>query len=216
MSRHTATRPRTTARRRRFSLAAVLTILAGMLTVSTLPSVAPQASAAIEQPFTAPFNAQTNGAITVTGNSQMTCPAAAACTTARSTTPTATQTTGSNNDFTMQFVDSDAVPTTSNSTSAGLTLIGGSTVLYANLSWGARRTAGIGGAAALGNANQIKFRVPGGAYQTLTAPRSVSYPGLSGTPYNSSIDVTDLVKAAGNGASCPSPTTDRPCPAAWS
>ncbi|WP_353648310.1 LPXTG cell wall anchor domain-containing protein [Nakamurella sp. A5-74] len=199
MSRHSSTGTiigRDGAKR---TLLTVLMLIAGILTITTLPSVAPPAAAAIQQDFVASFNAQQNGAITVTGNSQMTCPAATACTTARNTVPTANQTTGSNNDFAMQFVDNDGNTTTTNSTSAGLTLAGGSTVLYANLSWGARRTAGTSGVAATGNANQIKFRVPGGAYQTLTAPRSVSYPTLNGTPYNSSLDVTALVKAAGNG-----------------
>jgi uncharacterized repeat protein (TIGR01451 family) len=152
------------------------------------------AEAAVRSPFTAVFSGQENGAIAITGNSQMSCSTTVTtCAAARAGT-----TNVSNNNFVMSVVDADTDSSTTNSTSADASLPSGSTVLYARLVWAARRTAGTGGVAAGGTPQNVRFRVPGGSYTTVTASSYVN-PAISGSPYQASADVTSQVRAAGNG-----------------
>lgn len=191
------------AGRRTVALGAVLALLAGVITVLTVWQ-SPEAEAAVQIPFTADFNAQANGAITLVGNSQLSCPASTACTTARTTAASASARSGvGNNDFAMVFVDADADPSTGNSTSADLVMPAGSTVLYAKLIWGGRRANGNNvQTVSLAQAAAVKFRTPGAtSYTALTG--AVDNPNLTTTtdysPYVSQIDVTNQVRAAGNG-----------------
>src|SRR4051794_31202109 len=123
-------------RMRSCTLLAVTSIMTGVVVVSTLTVT----QAAIRDPFSPPvFESQQNGAIALIGNSQMTCPTNAnGCTAARSAAPLTSGTDDSiDNDFNMQFLDQDGAGfSTTNSTSADLTLPSGSVVLFAKLVWG--------------------------------------------------------------------------------
>ena len=135
------------------------------------------AEAAVRQPFTAVYNAQENGAIALTGNSQMSCPTSATCTTARGGTGNSDNL--NNNGWTMAFIDADADSFTTNSTSADLALPAGSTVLSAWLVWGGRKLAGTGGTAAnTANLDKVALRVPGGSYPTVTGRSSPIRPWI--------------------------------------
>jgi uncharacterized repeat protein (TIGR01451 family) len=180
--------------RRWAALTAVAALLAAVLVIVT-PT--PPADAAVQVPFAPVYSTQDNGAITLTGNSQMSCPASAAgCSAARAGTVSS-----NNNNWTMAFVDADSDPGTANSTSATLSLPSGSTVLYALLTWGGRQVAGTGGSAPSGPITQVKVRAPGATgYTTLTG--TANAPALAAgdyRPYESAVDVTGLVRAAGNG-----------------
>ncbi|MFT3852678.1 MAG: hypothetical protein QM733_08080 [Ilumatobacteraceae bacterium] len=184
------------------ALTAVMGLVAAVAAVATSAGVA---RAAVQNSFSPPvFTTQDNGAIVLTGNSQMSCPTSASgCAAAQIAGPTATGNIN-NNSFTMSFLDLDGLSTTTNSTSADLNLPSGSVVLYAMLLWGGRTVAGSGGVAAGSNPNRIKFRTPasGTTYTTLTATSFVNpLPDTSSNygPYQGSIDVTSQVAAAGNG-----------------
>src|ERR1700712_2461623 len=143
------------------SLIAIVTLLMSMVTVTlTLPGVA---AAAVPIPFVPFYETQDNGAITLVGNSQMTCPTAQInCTAARSAVATSSaQSNVNDNDFTMGFIDADSDSTTTNSTSAALSLPAGSTVLNALLVWGGRRDTAITTTISLARAAQIDFKAPG-------------------------------------------------------
>lgn len=172
---------------------AVLALIATMLVIGAPP---PAAEAAVIRPFSQYFTTQTNGAIAITGNQLLTCPASTACTTAQ-TSATATQ---GNNDFAMQFLDADSDASTRNSSGATVSIPAGSRVLYAGLFWGAATTAGSGGAAATGTLNQLKLRTPGaGGYQTITATRPLDRLTNQGLDYSAYADITSIVQAAGAG-----------------
>ena len=93
--------------------------------------------------------------------------------------------TGINNDFSMVYVDIDNDPTTFSSSSADYTLASCDRVVYAGLYWGSVL------APSNSNANTVKFKTPGGSYQTLTADVS-----LNNVIYYK--DVTSIVNAAPN------------------
>jgi len=192
-------------RRRGGPLCALLALVAIIAGVVVVAAPASTVTAAVPVPFAKAFSTQDNGAVSSTGNSQMSCPTAANnCSTARAATPV---TSGSNsaidnNSFTMSFLDQDADASTSNSTSADLNLPSGSVVLYARLVWGGRLFAGTNGSAALANPDVVKFRTPVTGYTSQTATTYV-HPFDDTTsnfgPYQASRDVTALVQAGGNG-----------------
>src|SRR3954453_23751066 len=138
------------------SIFAVIAVVLSMATTTVALPGAAAAAAAI--PFDTFFSTQDNGAIALLGNSQMTCPASTACTNAQTAVATANaQSNVDNNGFAMTFVGADSDPPTSNSTSADLSLPGGSTLLSALLVWGGRRADSI----TLARAAQVKFKAPG-------------------------------------------------------
>jgi uncharacterized repeat protein (TIGR01451 family) len=153
------------------------------------------AHAADEADFKNRFEANANGAILSIGNSLLTCSSSANfCTQARN---------GSaydNNNFAMVQLDADSDSSTFNSSSSELILPDGAEVLFAGLYWGARLTAGSAGTSgSLADADKIAFKVPGAAsYETLKgtiiARNTQSY-----NAYQTFVDVTDRVKAAGDG-----------------
>ena len=186
------------SRREHLLVCAVLLALIASLSVLVLPM--PIAGGAVRSPFSAVYTADDNGAIAVTGNSQMRCNAAVSgCTNARS----GTGANINNNNYVMGFIDTDAVSTTTNSTSADVALPAGSEVLYARLIWGGRLIAGGSGQAGSGAPGTAKFRAPGAAAYTTVTASSVYRPGLTGAtdadPYQAALDVTATVRAAGNG-----------------
>src|SRR4051794_19547340 len=145
------------AHRRLTSVFAVIAVLLSMATATIALPGAAAAAAAI--PFDTFFSTQDNGAIALLGNSQMTCPSSSTgCASAQSAVATTNaQSNVDNNGFAMTFVDADSDSTTSNSTSADLSLPAGSTVLSALLVWGGRRADSI----TLARAAQVKFKAPG-------------------------------------------------------
>jgi uncharacterized repeat protein (TIGR01451 family) len=173
--------------------AVVAALLVGMLAVSS------PVEAAVIRPFTTRFSINTTGAIVMTGNTLLTCPATASgCLGARVGSGTATAT--NNNSYTMQFVDIDGDPATFNSSRNTLSIPATSTVAFAGLYWGADTTAGTGGSGALAPASrgQVLFRTPDtGAYQVVVASRVDTSSG--GVRYQGFADVTDLVTAGRSG-----------------
>ena len=201
LSRRVTARPRTNlqgvslrgGRRRVSALSVALSLVVAPLTVWNL---ATPAQAAVIRSFEPVFSANTNGDILMAANTLMTCVNSAGCTTARNAT------TGnySNNNYSMRFVDTDLIGTTFNSSSAELTVPTDGTVLFAALVWGGR-TAGTSAttdnAALRGNAF---FTAPGTSGVPVVATQvDVASPDGSGTGYQSYLDVTEIVSAAGSG-----------------
>ena len=151
---------------------------------STLIS-APSGNAAT-RPFATRFTQNVQGDVVFVANTLMTCAPSAACTTTQA--GTAVGAANNNNSNTMQYIDTDTDGTTFNSSSAILSTPPGASILFAGLYWG--------GFTATATRNTVKFAVPGGAYQTLTASQLDS--GTS--DYQGFVNVTGTVAAAGNGA----------------
>lgn len=170
--------------------------LALTLMLTVIMPVAP-ANAAVIRAFTPHFQTQTNGAITITGNGLLACPATdATCVTAQ-TNPLATK---GNNDFNMGFIDLDGDATTRNSSSANVAVPAGSRILYAGLFWGAATTAGTNGRAATGTLSQLKLKAPGATtYTTISASRPLDRMTTGGLDYSAYADVTSIVRNAGAG-----------------
>ncbi|MFD1316427.1 T9SS type B sorting domain-containing protein [Namhaeicola litoreus] len=93
--------------------------------------------------------------------------------------------TGINNDFDMVYVDIDNDPSTFSSSSADFNLASCDRIVYAGLYWGSVL------APSNSNANQVKFKTPGGSYQNITADVS-----LDDVIYYK--DVTTIVKNSSN------------------
>ena len=102
-----------------------------LVSLLVLAVLAPAASA--NRDFSVRFAANTQGNITLTGNTLMTCPASLACTTAQGGSGTV-----NNNSWAMVRFDRDQDPSTSNSSSAQLTLLANAEVLFAALYYGGR------------------------------------------------------------------------------
>ncbi|MGB5262310.1 MAG: T9SS type B sorting domain-containing protein [Lutimonas sp.] len=92
---------------------------------------------------------------------------------------------GINNDFDMVYVDIDNDATTFSSSSADFSLASCDRIVYAGLYWGSVL------APSNSNANQVKFKTPGGSYQNITADVS-----LDDVIYYK--DVTPIVTSSNN------------------
>ena len=119
-------------------------------------------------------NVGINGDLTIIGNSIL-----------NNTPDTPYNGTLRNNDIDMVYVDIDGDPSTFSSSSADFTLERCNRIVYAGLYWGAVL------APSNTNANQIKFKTPGAAYQNITADVS-----LDDVIYYK--DVTTIVNASSN------------------
>ncbi|ACU36421.1 conserved repeat domain protein [Actinosynnema mirum DSM 43827] len=179
-----------------------LVLLVATLIAALVPFVtADPAEALIRSPFTTSYGTDDTGGIALIGASSMDCPAATSgCVAARSGSGTGAAL--NNNGYTMNFVDVDSDPSTSNSSTATLAMPSGSTVLYAKLVWGGRTVPGSGTAPTKA-LETVKFKPPGApAYTTvtgaLTQPAALVASGDNG-PYQASLDVTAQVAAGGNG-----------------
>lgn len=166
--------------RRRLSFCALALLL--LCAAGALP-----AQAQVIRSFTR-RNPVTNerGNIVLVGNSLITCRARNnnGCATTRSGA-------GSNSDYISEFIDADADNATINSSSATLSLPGGSTVLWAGLYWGGRSTEA--------SRAQIKFKpANSGFYSTLTAAELDSTTAASNA-YQGFTDVTAQVQSARGG-----------------
>ncbi|MGZ8634815.1 MAG: hypothetical protein ACXWZZ_13305 [Solirubrobacteraceae bacterium] len=151
---------------------------------------------AADTPFTPRFAQTVPGDIAAVGNTVMTCPASAACTTAQDRTGVGAAL--NNNSYTMGRVDIDADATTFDSSSATVSIPAGSTVLWAGLYWAADTSAGTGGAAAqtASSRGTVQLKVPGGAYQSVSASAGDVLQSTA-TRYRAFRDVTALLPAAG-------------------
>ena len=172
--------------------------MVALVSASTVPIGASPASASPIVPFTSVFHTQDNGAVAVFGNTLLTCP---------TITPGCTQAqlgqgpNLNNNNWSMAFLDADADPSTFDSSSSTVALPQGSTVLFAGLYWGARRTAGANGAAATSNVALLQLmslQTPTTGYQTISASSFYDGTGFdAGRGYQSFADVTSLVPGRG-------------------
>ena len=187
-SKARASEVRRTGARRAGFCARVVPLLAAIV-VLLAAGAASTARAQVIRSFTQ-RNPTTNvrGNIVLVGNTLLTCRSQGnnGCTAAQNGS-------GNNTSFTMQFVDTDGVSATTNSSSATLTLPAGSSVLWAGLYWGARSTTAT--------RNQIKFRAGAGAYTTLTATQldTNTVAGASAPDaYQGYANVTAQVQASGS------------------
>ena len=100
-------------------------------------------------------------------------------------------------------IDVDGDPSTFNSSSASLALPPCTTVEFAGLYWGAGAAISQGNNGltpiSTGGWDQVKFKVPGGVYQSVTA-NVVDTVNVTFYGYQSFADVTNVVRAAGAGS----------------
>ncbi|GAA0544346.1 hypothetical protein GCM10010172_27390 [Paractinoplanes ferrugineus] len=180
--------------------AVVLIVVLAVAMTATTVLLARRAEAAITDPFTSRFQANTNGAIILRGNANLACSTSdAGCTTALN--GTATGDALDNNAYVMQNIDTDSDPTTFNASSSTVSLPTGSTVLFAGLYWSADPTKGTSGAAAptAANRDKVLFRTPAGpaTWNNVTADKVFTNTGIQA--YQGFKDVTPLVSGAGSG-----------------
>ncbi len=149
------------------------------------------ADASAQRAFAARYSTNAKGDIAIAGNTVMRCNDTAGSNFANCANTLAgisTATAPINNNFTMINVDVDSDPTTFNSSSSRLSMLPGSTVLFAALYWAAD--------SGLATRNTVKLQQPGATgYTTITASQ---IDGI-GTVYQAFADVTAIVAAAGNG-----------------
>jgi uncharacterized repeat protein (TIGR01451 family) len=145
------------------------------------------------------FQANAPGDILIIGNTITTCQAiaptgssaaivAAAATCAAAKNGTSTATNNNNNAHILINVDVDPVAPGVNSSTAGLAIPAGATVLWAGLYWGSD-------ALASSARNQISFKTPAAGYQLITADWMATT-GI--TNYHAGKTVTSLITASGN------------------
>ena len=169
----------------RRAVAALAVVIAVLLTGTVL--VGGRAEAGVTTPFGIRYQTNTNGAILLRGNSNLTCVTAlAGCTSARN--GTAVGANLNNNTYAMAYTDADGNPATFNDSTAAITMPTGSTVLFAGLYWGADSSSA--------QRNQVLFSTDGGTtYGPVTA--TTLFP--NGSIYQGFADVTAQVAAVGNG-----------------
>ncbi|MEV4509733.1 Ig-like domain-containing protein [Dactylosporangium sp. NPDC049525] len=171
-----------------------------VLLAAALSGVWPRPAAAeIVAAFRPVYSVNDSGAVVLRGNANLTCDGAnPGCATARNATVTGGAL--NNNGYRMRNVDVDAEPSF-NSSTADLPVPTGATVLYAGLFWGGDTEPGTGTPAPdEGGRNTVRFKVPGGAYRTITANRVTDVTTFPGhRPYQGYADVSALVAGAGAG-----------------
>ncbi|QOX81511.1 DUF11 domain-containing protein [Nanchangia anserum] len=172
-------------RRRAIACVAVMATL-GLILIGIISAQAGHAADSMQMLF----HKKTTGTISITGNTLSTCsPTARNC-------PEALNLTGpsaGNNFFKAVRVDVDDDPQTQTSSSAHVTVPDGGKVLAAYLFWSATQTRAT-------DPKTIKFRAPGGSYQTLSpSPRASTLSGGNYRPFSTFADVTDIVRTAGSG-----------------
>ena len=147
-------------------------------------------ASAADRAYAKRFGVNETGDIRIVGNTSMSCPTSASCTTARG--GTGTNANLNNDAWNMAYVDVDSDGTTFSSSRATLDLPAGATVLFAGLYWG-------GDAPAAAARDQVKFDTPApGGYQDLVAT-TFDTSTTTPTAYQGFRDVTGLVSAVGAG-----------------
>jgi len=143
------------------------------------------APAHADAPFTPRFAQTAPGDIAAVGNTLMTCPASAACTTAQAST------TASDNDFAMVYVDADSDGTTFDSSAATFTRPAGATVLWAGLYWS--------GHSSSTDRDKVKLQVPGASGYAQVSSSNVLTSTAQPARYRAFADVTAQVASAPSG-----------------
>lgn len=149
--------------------------------------------------FAPRFSLNARGDIVFVANSSMTCPNPGTdsnCAAAQSGTYNAAG-GSTNNSYSMTMVDIDGDASTTNSSSATLNVPAGATIAFAGLYW-AGQTTSSGSYAAR---STVKFKPPGGAYQTLTATQLDDVGTAPTSSYQAFRDITALVAALPNSGS---------------
>jgi gliding motility-associated-like protein/uncharacterized repeat protein (TIGR01451 family) len=144
-------------------------------------------------PFSIRYQNQQKGGITMLANVSV------SCTNCSSTTAEVPPNgTGTDNAFTMEYVDIDNVASTFMSSSDSLNLSDCSEVLWAGLYWTARlSTNGTPGATTnYSTRNQIKLKVNNGAYQSLTADELLDN-SVGHQTYHCFKNITSIVQSNG-------------------
>ncbi|MFF5226281.1 beta strand repeat-containing protein [Dactylosporangium sp. NPDC000521] len=176
-----------------------IAIMALLLLPAAVAGMARSAAADIVDAFRPVYSVNDSGSIVLRGNANLTCDdTSPTCTAARNGGGTGGQL--NNNGYKMRHVDVDDEPTV-NSSTADLPVPDGATVLYAGLFWGGDTAPGTGTPAPdESRRNTVKFKVPGGAYRTITANRLTDVTTFPGhRPYQGYADVSSLVAGAGGG-----------------
>ena len=155
----------------------------------------PPASAVPIVPFSPRFSADDNGTVVIYGNNLLSC----ATTDTRCAAARAGTANLNNNSFVMQHLDTDAVASTFNSSSADVAVPANGDVLWAGLYWGARASRGAGGAAGLGDRRVMSFRPAGAAGYTSVTSQASFGPTSGDLAYQEFAEVTALVRAGGTG-----------------
>jgi uncharacterized repeat protein (TIGR01451 family) len=154
------------------------------------------APALADRAFAPRFSANAKGDIVQTGNTLMTCPAAAPlCASAQA--GTATGADANNNAYAMEYVDVDGDGTTFDSSTAGLTLPAGAQVLFAGLYYSGNTAAGGEPA----RSTTLINTPAAGGYITVTADQLDDFNSSDPTQhiYGGFADITALVAAGGSG-----------------
>lgn len=171
-----------------------------LVTMALCGLVKPEAYAQVETPFGIRFTTHDTGDIVIIGNTLLTCPAGAAtCRDAQNGLLAGAA--ANDNYYDMVYVDRDDNPATFNSSSANLILPSSATVLWAGLYWGGEIDSIEDGIPAPDPSQRyrVRFGTPltlGYLYMTGSLVGSSTY---NGDDYHAFVDVTSMVRAAGNG-----------------
>ncbi|SER85178.1 hypothetical protein SAMN04487983_1023104 [Streptomyces sp. yr375] len=159
---------------------------------------APPASEAERLAFAPRYHATQHGGIVRAANTAISCRAAPAAG-ATPLCPAVRQgKTAVNSEFDMFYVDVDSDPNTYNSSRAEVRLPQGAQVSYARLYWGGNLR--VGEQKPSKDNGRVLIAEPGGQYKAVLADTVVGHRVAQGADaYQASADVTDLVRAAGQG-----------------
>ena len=164
--------------------------IAFVVAVLSFAAVGVAPASAADRAYAKRFGVNDLGDVRIVGNTSMSCPTSASCTTARG--GTGTNANLNNDAWNMAYVDVDSDALTFSSSRATLDLPAGATVLFAGLYWG-------GDAPAAADRDEVKFDTPApGGYQDLVAT-TLDTSTTTPTAYQGFRDVTGLVSAVGAG-----------------
>ena len=202
-------------RRSRSLAAAVVGALVGVLGSVGLPTVA---QAAGETPFGIEYQTNANGSLMTIGNTLLTCAGQTSsggvpCETALQQNAN-TRNSLNNNSYSMEYLNAGSGDTAApnnwpnaaqDASGQLLNLPPGAEVLWAGLYWGAslhNNTSSINQGGVNGNEEnmwRMSFKTPDGQYQTVEADKQFGPLTDSFWAYQGMANVTDMVKASGNG-----------------
>ncbi|MFH1026429.1 MAG: DUF11 domain-containing protein [Pseudomonadota bacterium] len=171
---------------------------AALLLAVILLSLLGSGNAYATRPLTVRYTKNTNGDVKIIGNAVMTCNPAGptgggTCAAARNGTA-GVLADNNNNNHTMMYIDVDSDSSTFSSSTANLSLEGGSSILWAGLYWGGDQTA------VTASRGQCLFQTPGSFGYTSILANQVDQDGSNPIRYQSYANVTDLVRSAGSGS----------------
>ena len=153
---------------------------------------AQKSHAQIFDPFDIRYQNAQKGGIRFLSNVAISCSGAGSCANGQSQMPPSG--TASNEDFNMNYIDFDAVPTTFMSSSDSLNLENCSEVLWAGLYWSAEISTGTQG---YSNRDEVKLAVNSDAYIDIVADETLDVMGISHPSYHCFKDITTIVQNGG-------------------